>query len=305
MAFSDILFDRSLRALVKPYLNQVRFDRAGLSLLRQSAELSLGMLSLGRTGVGSWDESIGPVEVEILEPLKSKPKANLLYFPGGAYFLGSPRTHRNLTARLCRQSNLRVIVVDYRKAPEFIFPSQLFDALSVYQWLLKRPEAKDPIFFGGDSAGGHLAILTVLESLKKGLPSPKGLICLSPWTDMSCPREGRFYDSWDPLIPFKKLQEAAAMILGGANPYSELVSPVYASLHSLPPTLVQAIPTELLFHDSTRFVAKAQHDGADARLSTWHDVPHVFQLLAPFISKAGLALAEIGDFISEHLQQVD
>ena len=125
---------------------------------------------------------------------------------------------------------------------------------------------------------------------------PDGLVCLSPWTDLSCPEEGRFNREWDPLLPVNTLRELAKLCLQGASPYDERYSPVYGDLSSLPPTLVQAVGTELLYHDATRFVARAREAGVEAHLSSWKNVPHCFQLLAPYMSNAVAALDEINYF---------
>ena len=103
------------------------------------------------------------------------------------------------------------------------------------------------------------------------------------------------------MLTFVKLKEVAGLLLGDENPMAAHVSPVYASLKGLPPTLVQAVSTEILFHDSTRFVAKAVEDGVDASLSVWHKVPHVFQLLAPYLTAAEKAHLEVNQFINHRL----
>jgi len=305
MSLGSLTLEYSIRSMVKPYLRRVPLNARGVRRLRTLAETAFSFLKPPMSTVYLQQTVIAGVRVEEITPRSSVIKGTLLYCPGGGYLCCSPKTHRNLTVRLASLCRLRLIVLDYTKVPEGEPLDALVQAIDVYKHVLKNyvrgATASHPIFFAGDSAGGHLALTATLEAHRLGLPIPRGLVCLSPWTDMSCPQEGRFYDSWDPLIPITTLEQVAKRCLHGASPYDERFSPVYANLACLPPMLVQAVANEVLYHDSTRLVARAQEAGVAAHLSSWLNVPHCFQLLAPYMSQAVAALDEIEYFVSYHI----
>ena len=109
----------------------------------------------------------------------------MLYLHGGAYVTGSPRSHRALTSRLARDARVCVAVPDYRLAPEHPFPAAVDDALAAYRGLLEQDISANKIIIAGDSAGGGLALALALRLKSEPLPQPAGIVCLSPWTDLT------------------------------------------------------------------------------------------------------------------------
>ena len=300
MGLASSAIDYSIRSIIRPYLEKAHLNEEGVLKLRHLAERSLSLLRPPRATLVT--RRYSGVEFEEICPVDGYIRGDLLYFPGGGYICCSPATHRNLTLRLANQIGLRVWSVNYSKVPDVKLSVIQQQARSFYAQMQRQSQAfQRPMFIGGDSAGGHLAISTLLSSARLNLPMPKGLICLSPWTDMSCPREGRYHQDWDPLIPTSKLHDVAQMCLAGANPLDPVFSPVYGDLTCLPPTLVQAVKTEVLYHDATRFVARARESGVKARLSVWTQVPHCFQLLAPYLAQAVDAIDEISYFVNSLL----
>src|SRR6266849_1786869 len=97
----------------------------------------------------------------------------VLYLHGGFYILGSLKSHRDLVARLSSAAGVRSLLLDYRLAPEHVFPASLDDALTAYRWLL-----------AGDSAGGGLTLALLQTVRDQHLPMPAGAVLLSPWTDL-------------------------------------------------------------------------------------------------------------------------
>eukprot|EP00292_Cryptomonas_paramecium_P010629 CAMPEP_0113693086 /NCGR_PEP_ID=MMETSP0038_2-20120614/19467_1 /TAXON_ID=2898 /ORGANISM="Cryptomonas paramecium" /LENGTH=329 /DNA_ID=CAMNT_0000615115 /DNA_START=137 /DNA_END=1127 /DNA_ORIENTATION=- /assembly_acc=CAM_ASM_000170 len=110
----------------------------------------------------------------------------ILFFHGGAFCLCNTGTHRDMVCRLARATGAHVFAANYRKPPEFPFPAALDDCLEAYRWLLDRVDASR-IIFAGDSAGGNLAVTTILACEARGLPTPAGAILLSPWLDLRDP----------------------------------------------------------------------------------------------------------------------
>ena len=123
---------------------------------------------------------------EWLTPPGARADAVVLYFHGGGYAIGSPRSHRHLAAALARAAGTRALLLDYRLAPEHPFPAALDDAVAAYEWLLARGIAPGRIVFGGDSAGGGLTVATLLALRDRGMPRPGGGVCISPWVDLTC-----------------------------------------------------------------------------------------------------------------------
>src|SRR5690606_38963995 len=119
-------------------------------------------------------------------PARSRHGRMLLYFHGGGFFCGSPRTHRAITGRLAQHLGWPVLSPNYRLAPEHPYPAALEDALEVWRWLLAEGCRPDRAWRGGDSAGGGLALSRMLACRGQGLPLPAGALLFSPWTDLTC-----------------------------------------------------------------------------------------------------------------------
>ena len=222
----------------------------------------------------------------------------LLYFHGGGYVFGGPDSHRDLAGRLARQANLRVLVVDYRLAPEHEFPAAVDDALASYQWLLASDVSADNIVVAGDSAGGGLAASLLVNLRHQGLPEPAAAVLISPWVDLACTGQSlEFNAKSDAMLTLSALQKMSYHYLGGRDPTTPLASPLYADLNGLPPMLVIVGSTEVLLSDAERFIEKVNAAGGAAELSVWPKMPHVFPLFASRIPEGVQAITEISAFL--------
>lgn len=216
-----------------------------------------------------------------------------LYLHGGAYCLGSPRTHRNLSTRLALGSGMPVFMPDYRLAPEARFPAAVDDALAVYRAM----SAQGPVVVGGDSAGGGLALALALALRDLGQPPPAALVLLSPWADMVLEGEPPKPPKGEAMLSLDWAQACAEHYLGPDTPPSHpWASPLRADLHGLPPTLIQAGTDEML-HDQ----AISLHDAlAAAGVAVQCQITprrwHVFQLHAGSLASADAALARVLGF---------
>jgi monoterpene epsilon-lactone hydrolase len=220
----------------------------------------------------------------------------LLYLHGGAYYLGSCESHRSLAARLARASAARVLLIEYRLAPEHRFPAAVEDAVAVYRALLAGGIQPGRIVIGGDSAGGGLTAATLVSLRDAGDPLPAGAVLLSPWTDLEGTGESMETRApFDPWLDPEGIRRAPAIYLGDGDRRHPLASPLYADLHGLPPLLVHVGRDECLLDDSVRFVEKAKASGVNASLHIWEDMWHVFQSFA--IPEADEAIGEIGAFV--------
>jgi len=220
----------------------------------------------------------------------------LLYLHGGGYVSCSPQSHRPITAALARLLRQRVFALDYRLAPESPFPAAVDDAARGLSWLTEQGFRPENIAIAGDSAGGGLTIATMLRLRTTGRPLPACAVCLSPWLDLT----GEWnYSNREQCAMFypADVPAFAGVYLNGISPRTAEASPVFADLTGLPPLLVQASSTELLFDEAVRLHERALNSGVKSRLTLYPGLPHVWQMFRFLMPEAGKALREIAEFV--------
>ena len=222
----------------------------------------------------------------------------ILYLHGGGYVIGSINTHRSLASRISRASKARVLVIDYRLAPEHPFPAAVDDSVAAYRWMLATGLKPARIGVAGDSAGGGLAVATLVAIKDAKLPLPAAAACLSPWIDLEGLGDSmKTKASVDPMVQKDGLVQMAQAYLAGANPRSPLAAPLYADLAGLPPLLIQVGTAETLLDDSTRLAERARKAGVKVTIEPWENMIHVWQVFAPMLDEGQQAIDKIGDFI--------
>ncbi len=226
----------------------------------------------------------------------------LLFLHGGGYNSGSCKTHRALATHLARAAHTRVLLIDYRLAPEHPCPAAIEDAVYAYRWLLQQGSAPQQIAIGGDSAGGGLVLATLIELRDSGAESLAAAFMLSPWLDLSLNGESmQTRRLIDPLSSYEGLHTAAQLYLGNRDPRDPYASPLYADLHNLPPLLIHVGDHEVLRSDATRLAEKAKTAGVQVQLEIWDDMWHVWHAWADELPEARAAIAQIGEFVRQHL----
>jgi len=228
-----------------------------------------------------------------------KPRSVLLYFHGGGYIVGSPRSHQGILARLSQLSNVRVFAPNYRLAPDAGFPAQVEDAVAAWHSLHKRGYRHSDIILGGDSAGGGLALALLALMCQAGQP-PAGCICFSPWSDLSL--SGKSLQSnrkADHLLPVARIGELRDMVLQGADPTDPRASPLFASFPECPPIFFQVSQTEILLDDTIRMADRLRHQGGVVTVDLWPDLPHVAALFQGYLPEADETLSRVGEFIRQ------
>jgi len=217
-------------------------------------------------------------------------------------------THRNFLSKLSLACGVKIFTIDYRLSPETKFPGALDDSVAAYKWLISKDGGGvDPknIIIGGDSAGGGLAVSTLLQlrNLREVLPS--GCILLSPWVDLTLSTESVtenvIYDYLlvHPNFPKLYVEEESEL----KNP---LVSPIFADLHGLPRLLVQVGGVEVLRDEGIELANKAKEANVEVQLEIWPEMVHCFQLLGQLLKDADVAIGHIADWMKDaKLVQLD
>jgi epsilon-lactone hydrolase len=226
------------------------------------------------------------------------PARTLLYFHGGGYCFCSPATHRPITLALASGADARAVVPFYRLAPENRFPAAVEDAVAAYRRLVALGTPPSRLVIGGDSAGGGLALATLLSLREAGDALPAGVVLFSPWTDLAATGASVVAnDRSDVMFHGHSIIKGGRVYLGDTPPTHPLASPLYADLRGLPPLFIQASDSEVILDDSTRLAAKATAAGVTVDLKQWHKLPHVWQIFTPQLPEARAALAETAAFI--------
>ncbi len=242
--------------------------------------------------------TIGSLAAEWVIPADAVDGHAILYLHGGAYCLGSARSHRFLGGYVARAAQCRVLLLDYRLAPEHPFPAAVDDAVAAYRWLLAEGYQPDDLTIMGDSAGGGLALaaLLALRDAKERLPGTA--VCISPWTDLAGTGDSMTGKRQvDVLLTPELLARYAAWYGNGRDLTHPLISPHYASLAGLPRLLIQVGENEILLDDATRLAARARADGVDVTLEVWPGMVHVWHALAALIPESRQAIGRIGEFV--------
>jgi acetyl esterase/lipase len=231
-----------------------------------------------------------------------EPRHVVLYFHGGVYVIGDAFLAAELASQVGRRTQARVVSVDYRLAPEHPYPAAVDDALAAYAALLHNGFDPADIVLAGESAGGGLAVATLVNARDRGLPLPAAALVMSPYVDLTL--AGATIETRrevDPLLSRELLEPRVADYVSGADAALGLVSPVFADLSGLPPLLIQAGTREVLLDDAVRLAGRAAMADVAVTLDITPGVPHVFQAYHAFLDDATAALDRAGQFLSAHL----
>ena len=227
----------------------------------------------------------------------------ILYLHGGGYMIGSINTHRGLAGRLSRAAKARVLLIDYRLAPEHPFPAAVDDSVAAYRWMLAQGLKPSRIAVAGDSAGGGLTAATLVAIRDAKLPVPAAGALLSPWVDMEGIGESMTTkDAADPMVHKEGLLGMAKAYLGGKDPRTPLAAPLYADLAGLPPLLIQVGTSETLLDDASRLAERAKKAGVNVTYEPWQNMIHVWQIFAPMLDEGQQAIEKIGAFVRKHAE---
>jgi monoterpene epsilon-lactone hydrolase len=230
------------------------------------------------------------------------PGRTIVCLRGGGFCVGSLITNRRFCGLLADLTGIRVLNVGYRNAPEHRFPAALDDTTRAYRWLLTTGAAPDSIGIVGNSAGGGLALATLIALRDAGDSLPAAAVALSPWTDLAATGESITTNAATEVMLDPQAITSTALLYADADQLRQpLVSPLYGDLRGLPPLLVHASTTEILRDDAVRFAARARAAGVDTTIDLVDGMPHVWHLFAGTLTAADDALLDIAIWLTEHL----
>ncbi|MEL7296905.1 MAG: alpha/beta hydrolase [Pseudomonadota bacterium] len=227
----------------------------------------------------------------------SDPARVVMYLHGGAYTKGSRNTHRELASRIARASRARVLVPEYRLAPEHPCPAGIEDAMTCWRWLIAQGHSVDQLTIAGDSAGAGLALALMQSAKSQGLPMPARAALIAPWVDLelvgASAKPGAVDD---PMLQRDRLL-VDAHHYAGEDLRRWQASPLHGDLDDLPPMLIQVGGRDLLLSDSTRLAERAQTAGNDVTLEVEDGLVHVWHFF-PMLPESHSAIARLGTFLS-------
>ncbi|MEE4301295.1 MAG: alpha/beta hydrolase [Pseudomonadales bacterium] len=272
---------------------------ADIPAMRTSMETMMAALPLA-PGTTCEDDDADGVPVSWVTAPGTDAGRVVLYLHGGGYVIGSRATHRSLASRISAASGARVLLVEYRLAPEHPFPAAVDDALAAWNWLLARAVDPSRAAVAGDSAGGGLALALLQRIRASGVPMPACAVCLSPWADLEGTGESAAPGAVDdPMVTVEGLRVMAGHYVGDAAA-QPLASPIHADYEGFPPLLVQVGTREVLLSDARTVAAKARAAGAEVTLEEEAGLIHVWQAF-PGVPESDAAVARIGRYLDRQL----
>ena len=242
--------------------------------------------------------TVADIPVEVITPPAQSSGLTIIYLHGGAFCVGSPRTHRGITTWMATKLHAKVYVPDYRLAPEHPYPAAVDDCVNLYEHLMEAGVDPSKCIIAGDSAGGNLTLVTLLKLKDAARTLPGAAILYSPWVDLRCNSESYVKKKWrDPMLNGPWLRRMQDYYCPDANLLEPYLSPINGDLSGLPPLLVHVGSDEISLDDSLHLERAVRAAGGEIHLKEWAGLWHVYQANAQFLASARLALFETRDFI--------
>lgn len=282
MYFSDSDFITCFRNFMDESLNQ--------SLKELKQDYSLKEVDI--KGIrAAWIESLNSI----------KNKGVIIYLHGGCYIYGNINNYCTIPVQISNTTGLKVLSVNYSLAPENPFPKAIEDVQNIYEYLIEEGYTSDQIVIVGDSAGGGLALATVikLRDLKVDLPAALGLF--SPWVDLTLKGDTiETLKDFDNVLSKRQLEGAAKIYSEKQELTNPLISPVFADLKNCPPMMILAGGREILLSDSINLARKANLDNTTVNFIVWDKLDHVFAVDST-LPESKEAIEILGKFLLEKM----
>jgi len=225
----------------------------------------------------------------------------ILYFHGGAFISGTCDTHRDISSRIAIASEAKVLLLEYRLAPEYKYPAANDDCIKAYHWLTENGIQARNIILGGDSIGGYLVLTTLLSLRDSASSMPKAAFLLSPHTDF-LNFDGESYSTRkeaDPINTLNSTRECAEDYFDASITSAAILSPLNEDLTGLPPMFIQVGDDEIILSDSTRLYERAKAAGANTSLEVWENMWHIFRFMAYMLPEGQESINHVGEFVKK------
>lgn len=246
---------------------------------------------------------VGDIRCRIYLPPNSEIRPLMLYFHGGAFVVGDFEDTDFIARRLCLDSNITVISVNYRLSPEHMFPAALTDCREVLEWAIEAASDlgidAQRIFLAGDSAGGNLAAALALQLHKLGR-DVQGLVLLAPWLDMYVEKYESYSNfAYDGIVmDAAYLGYARASYAKFAEWTNQLVSPQMAAIEDFPPTLAVVGTDDPLVDQVRMFADRAKERGrTDIEAVIYQGMPHAFYQFPRLFKEEADCFSRIAQFL--------
>ena len=275
--------------------------------------LSLELARKGQTRIGAIisaksrkrvrfeDERVGGLNCSTAIPRELRKEGIVLYIHGGGYCCGDLTYAKGFAATLAYRCGVKVYAVEYRLAPESPFPAALDDAVAAYRRLLECGYTGTEIVLCGESAGGGLIYSLCLKLLELGIDLPSGVIAISPWSDLSA--SGKSYKEnaeRDVSISIEQLDFFASQYTNDRK--NPLVSPVFADLSCMPPSLIFVGGDEIMLDDAVSLHEKLLGCGRESELVVAEGLWHAYMMYD--INERVHDFAKINSFLDKQLPPV-
>lgn len=283
--------------------NRPTFETIGVTRYRQLLEKSTRVFKPDPE-IKKDSLNILGIQSEWLTPPNPDKNSIIMYVHGGGYIAGSINSHRDLASRLAKASGSKLLLFDYRLAPEHPFPAGLEDAKTIYHWLIKNYSDTHQISLAGDSAGGGLALALMSDLMAGSHRLPQSMVLFSPWTDLECKNPSHAHNENKDFMLNRNILEKTARMYTSQKLSNPLISPINNGFKQMPPTLIQVGENEVLLDDSKLLAEKIRQDNPDSnpivRLEVWEGMFHVWHYFAKYLSEAREAITRAGLFIQTH-----
>ena len=203
----------------------------------------------------------------------------ILHCHGGGYSTGSALYARTLTSKLAASTSMDVLCFDYRLAPEHPYPAATEDAMKVWNYLMLLGYGARDVILTGDSAGGNLALSLTLRLKAEGRLLPRGMVLLSPWTDLTS--SGKSFQTradLDPVLDSAYIDRMVSAYAEGKDLRNPYISPLYGNFEGFPPVYIQVGDNEILLSDSKRLHQAFVEANVSVKMDIYPGMWHVFQM---------------------------
>lgn len=288
-----------LSAVLRHLRSRPGFDAVGIEKYRKLLEKSALVLKPDKS-VKAENFHINSIQAQWLKPESYDEKNIIIYIHGGGYIAGSINSHKEIASRIAIACDAKLVIFNYRLAPENPFPAGLEDVKTVYQYLADKYQDSCSISLVADSAGAGLGLALLSVLLKEKSVLPESAVLISPWIDLECKNRSLTENKdKDPMLSRDMLRKTARLYtdLDLSNP---LISPLNNEFSGICPILIQTGENEVLIDDSKILAQKLKQAGAAVKLEIWDEMFHVWHYFARYLPQGRDAIRDIGDFINRH-----